>query len=560
MPHIPYRGDAYRDFPWIEGWCQSLAKERPDMVSLSTYGKSRHDLPLLLLTLSLGDGAPEDRPAFWLDGGTHASEWAGVMATLYAVSRWVESVDEGDAEALAFFKRHTIYVVPCISPDGFQHMADGGAFVRSTLRGPQEGRRRRGLEPRDMDGNGEILWMRWRHPAGTWVSDSELPSLLRRRRLGDDPEDAYFACPEGVLLDHDGVSWQMAPAKHALDLNRNFPVAWSPFRQFGQDSGVLPLSEPESRAVAEAVVARPNICAVLTNHTYTGAILVGPYREDSPVNIWDREVMWQLASEAVDGTGYSVFRVCPDFMYVKGVSIPGVWADFLTTNRGIPAYTLEIWDPYGHAGVRIENPARNFFRPDEAAIRKTVKAFVDADPSTAAPWTEFEHPQLGSVEIGGFRQRFTVRNPPVAELASECHKAFNAADKVRRSLPKPWMHAEVHVEGDVKTVEVTVENRGYLNTACLQRAVDAGIVPAPHVSLELPAGSTLVGCEALRSLPQLGGWGDSAASFRRHPLFNVLPQTSPRVKLTWVVRGSGKAKVTYSHPRSGSFDLAISIP
>ena len=35
------------------------------------------------------------------------------------------------------------------------------------------------------------------------------------------------------------------------------------------------------------------------------------------------------------------------------------------------------------------------------------------------PWTPFEHPQLGPVEIGGWKRMYTFRNPPPAIYLEE---------------------------------------------------------------------------------------------------------------------------------------------
>ena len=150
----------------------------PHFAHFEVYGQSREGRPLILLTLHLGDN-PEEHPALWVDAATHAQEWAGVASCLYAISHWVERLRAGDQALDAWFRQHTIYVAPCLSPDGYQHTRSGGAFVRSTLRPPKVGERRVGLEPQDLDGDGEVLWMRWRHPAGPWVPHETLPMLMR---------------------------------------------------------------------------------------------------------------------------------------------------------------------------------------------------------------------------------------------------------------------------------------------------------------------------------------------------------------------------------------------
>ncbi|MEC9071663.1 MAG: M14 family zinc carboxypeptidase, partial [Myxococcota bacterium] len=183
MTWIPYGGDDYLDYPAVTAWCEALAENHPEWVSLTTIARSRHGRPILLLTLGDHSGAPEDKPAFWLDGGTHASEWTGVMATLYAVSHWAERLIAGDEESRSWFSEHTVYALPCISPDGFQALHDGAPWVRSTLRPPTPGTVRSGLEPRDLTGDGPSRQMRWRHPAGPFVCHESDPLQMRRRTL-----------------------------------------------------------------------------------------------------------------------------------------------------------------------------------------------------------------------------------------------------------------------------------------------------------------------------------------------------------------------------------------
>lgn len=57
-----------------------------------------------------------------------------------------------------------------------------------------------------------------------------------------------------------------------VNLNRNYPVNWQPEElQYGACE--LPLSEPETRAVAEFITAHPNVAGVLSFHTNAGAIM-----------------------------------------------------------------------------------------------------------------------------------------------------------------------------------------------------------------------------------------------------------------------------------------------
>lgn len=572
---VPYRGEAYHDFEWIMAWCRAAVAQFPEWLSLETYGNSRENRALPLLTLHVGGGDPRHFPAFWLDGGTHASEWAGIMSTIYTLSRWLEGLTAGDAELLHYFRHHTAYVLPCLSPDGFQFLFEGGPYLRSTKRPAREGIRQ-GLDPQDINGDGEVYWMRWKHPVGPFVQDEELPMLMRPRTLSDAPDNAYFVVQEGLFHFPEESGPVMAPAKFGLDLNRNFPVHWTPFAQFGMDGGEYSLSEPESRAVIDALHARPNVCAVQTNHTYTGAILASPYRPDGAISNWDQDTLHRLATEAVEGTGYRVFKVFPEFTYEPGKSIPGCWADYLTSNRGIVGYTLELWDPYAFAGVQDKDPARSFFRPDLPIIRKMVKALSEI-PGTWKSWQGFTHPQLGEVEIGGLHERLTVRNPPPSLLAEECDRAHRVADRLRRavpevrvslhvtpltpSTPEPAHEQKDQIRGVSQVVVLTavVENVGYLSTYGLSHAEKLGLVGPPALELKVTGELTCVQGTEERTLPHLTGWGDAPASFRPHPLNPVLPNKGCRTQLQWTLVGLGEAQVTYRHSRSGTVTEHIRI-
>ncbi|MGD8744886.1 MAG: M14 family metallopeptidase, partial [Gammaproteobacteria bacterium] len=362
MSWKPYDGSEYLDFAAVENFCRNLAAQHPEWVTLEEIGRSHHDRPLLLLTLSRTDGDVSRRPGFWLDGGTHAAEFTGVMAAIYAVSRWVSQLAEGEKSVVDWFSHRAVYVMPCISPDGFQAMCDGAPFIRSSLRPPQPGTVRSGLDPCDIDGDGVVRWMRWKHPAGPFVPDPDVPLFMRPRTLEDDPEDAYFLCDEGEFIQWDGGKWRSAPKAFGVDLNRNFPGSWQPFEMFGMDGGAFSLSEPESRAVVDAFSGRPFIGAGLTNHTYTGCLLTQPYAKNPPISKADIDLMEHLAKEAVKGTDYKVFKVNPEFTYDPDKLFVGVWADSMVSVFGVPGYTLELWDPLGEAGLELEKPLEFFLK------------------------------------------------------------------------------------------------------------------------------------------------------------------------------------------------------
>lgn len=544
-----YDGDAYWDWNELEAWCRSLQRAAPAWVEVLEVGTSREGRPMLLVVIGDRSGEPLDQPAFWLDGGTHCAEWTGVMACVHTLSNWIGALLGGDPVTQARFRRSTAFVMPCISPDGYHAMHTGSPFIRSTLRPPRDGRPRIGLDPSDVDGDGQILWMRWKDPAGPWIFDAENPIRMRHRTLDDAPEDAWMVCEEGSFLGWDGVRWTQAAAPNGLDLNRNFPAHWAPFEMFGMDAGTYSLSEPESLAVVQAFAARARIGCGLTNHTYTGCLLTQPYRDPSPLGDGDIRRMERLAEGAVEGTGYSVKRVVPDFTYDAKKAIVGVWADAMSTTFGVPGYTLELWDPYGHNGLTVENPATFFRKPDLEQVGAMLDGFYAKDPSCVVPWRPFAHPQLGDIEIGGLDYLHTVRNPPLTHLPAEVAKGHRIADRLLRSLPEVHASIRVHEHGTVRKVQVVLENRGYLGTSSLTHAESIGTAPPIVVRLE---GAVPIEGDVEQQLGWLAGWGELQDGPAAQPVYPGLPlDRSTQVVGTWVVDGTGPLTIHWDAGRGG---------
>lgn len=555
MGWTPYRAESYPDFEELQDFCTSLAHEHSEWVELEVIGQSHRDRPLYKMVISQADRGPDgstrgERPALWLDAGTHASEWTGISAVMFVISRWIERLTQGDSDLAAWFATHEIVVLPCISPDGFHAMAEGAPYIRSSLRPPSPGEVRSGLDPCDIDGDKAVRTMRWKHPAGSFVEDPDWAPFMRPRTLDDDPEDAYFLCDEGEFIHWDGVRWTQAPREYGVDLNRNFPAHWAPFSMFGMDAGHYPGSEPESRAVIDAFGDHSHICCALTMHTYSGCIVTQPYRKDSPLNDKDILMMEALADDLVADTGYRVFRAYPEFVYDESKPIVGVWADTISSVFGVPGYTVELWDPFGYADVQFDDPTEFFRQPDLEKTRKLLLKFAEDDENFES-WRSHDHPQLGEVEIGGIEYLRTVRNPPPSLLADECETAWTMVERARRALPQVEVTVGVRTLADgTRKVRVVLENDGFLPTSGLQRGAAVGSSPGVSVAVDA-RGNIAIDGPVRQQLDHIQGWGSLRTGAARNPLYAGLPSTGHRQFIEWTVTGSGKVRVEWQAGRAG---------
>jgi hypothetical protein len=301
---------------------------------------------------------------------------------------------------------------------------------------------------------------------------------------------------------------------------------------------------PESRSLMDAIHARPGVALAISNHTYTGALLTQPYRHPSKLGPEDVELMGVLARNLVLGSGYRVIQVHPDFVYDENKAIIGVWADTLATVLGIPAYTLELWDPFAEAGTEVEHAGRFFKNPKPEVLEALFERFT-REGGLFQPWHDFEHPQLGEVEIGGLDLRTTIRNPPPHMLGTECGKCMVLLDNARASLPDLSFDSRIREAEGVHLVELGVRNLGFLSTSGLARAAEIEATPKVFANIEVGEGLVLLQGAKEQVLGHLRGWGNAQVGSGR---------------ASWTVEGEGILRIRWEAGRAGAGWLELAIP
>jgi hypothetical protein len=104
------------------------------------------------------------------------------------------------------------------------------------------------------------------------------------------------------------------------------------------------------------------------------------------------------------------------------------------------------------------------------------------------PWTKAIHPDFGEVEVGGFDGKFMSQNPPPEKLEEWAEKEARFNLMLAASLPHVDMQEpKVTGQGDEFTIEVKVQNQGFIPTA-LRQAQLVKMVTPDSVALVFPAG------------------------------------------------------------------------
>ncbi len=186
-----------------------------------------------------------------LVGSSHALETTRYLLS-NATSPAVKSVLDANV----------VYLVPRLN-------ADGAEVAFATIKADRRGNARpydddndgRADEdgPEDLNGDGLITVMRVKDPAGAYMIDPADARTLKKADVAKGEAGAYKLYWEGVDSDGDGFINEDGPG--GVDLNRNFQ---HDYPYFDADAGPHMVSERESRALMDFVLAHRNIAAILT--------------------------------------------------------------------------------------------------------------------------------------------------------------------------------------------------------------------------------------------------------------------------------------------------------
>ena len=547
--------DEYLRYEDLTRTLHALAGEHPSLCRVESVGRSVEGREIWLVELTNGETGPAaDKPAFWVDGNTHAGEVTGSMAALYLIEHLLESYGSNGPET-RLLDEQAFYVLPRLSPDGAERYLTTPHTLRSNPRPWPEPEPEPGLQPEDIDGDGHILQMRVEDEGGEWrVSEGDARLMVPRAPDEAEPGATYYRLyKEGVFYDYDGFRRKIARPFHGLDMNRQYPYRWREDADQG-GAGPYPLSETESRAHVDALLARKNVFSIHSHHTFCGAIL-RPYsdRDDKEMPDQDLAVYKAIGERGTEITGYPNISVYHDFRYEEDKFITGAFDDWAFDYYGVFAFTVEFWSLAKAAGVEVKNFI-GFFRdpPEEASLKMLSWNDRELGGEGFSPWTPFEHPQLGPVEVGGWKTKFTHQNPPPRFLRGECEKLARFA--LAHASTAPRLAANLRTEElspGLRRLELRVENTGYLPTNVTRVAADKKLVKPVKAAVRLPEGATLVTGDPEVDLGHLAGRSALVGGGWKAPAFFQGLPSDHAGRCVWVVRGEGPVGVEVRSEKAG---------
>jgi murein tripeptide amidase MpaA len=531
--------DHFYKYQEICAFLKDAVSQYPGLTELEVAGKSYEGRDIFCLTITNKKTGPHfEKPAMYIDANIHAGEVTGSHVVLYTIKQLLERYGK-DQEVTQLLDTRTFYILPRVNPDGAELYLTTPTQLRSSVRAYPDAEEKDGLRAEDINGDGNILQMRIEDETGPWKVSSRDPRVMVLRKPDEMGGKYYRIYPEGKLYGDAGEPLKVAPTKYGLDINRNFPANWVP-SQGG--AGPYPLSEPETRSLAEFILKHPNISAFQAYHT-SGGVIYRAFcnKTDDKMNQADLALFKAIGRRGQDLTGYECMPASHGGL---GAVRAGIFIDWVYEHRGIIGYTTELWDMLGRAGC--DKKKENIDKTPEDLEEEQVKLMKWQDAELLGKgfvnWTAFDHPQFGKVELGGWLPKTVRQNaPPGKMLEEECVKNYKFTNAHALSSPLVSIaKVDVREAGPgIYSIAAWVRNEGYMATYGTQQALAVKAVKPVKVSLTFDGETQTIGCKADQEIGHLDGRAQASIGW-----YGPSGTTEHEKKVSWTVKASAGTKVT----------------
>ncbi|MDE1156524.1 MAG: M14 family metallopeptidase [Acidobacteriaceae bacterium] len=489
---INTRFDHYYTYAEMTEQLQSLVAAFPELATLSSIAKTFAGREVWAVEITNSKTGPAlEKPGYYIDAQIHAEEHATSATALYAIWHLLTQYGK-DEEVTRLVDTQVFYILPRINPDGaelslvppYENWCGNGRYTPASSRHD-------GLISEDVDGDGFLAWMRVPDAKGEWKKSDFSEDVMVQRAPGEEDGEYFRLYPEGTIRNFDGVNVHVEPPFDG-NMNRNFPANWSR-EEYG--AGEHPLSEPEAAGMARFILDRPNICGMCAYHTHGGVILrPSMTKPDSAMSARDISLYKAIGKVGTEITGYPTISIYEGFTPDKTKIRRGGLMDWTYEEMGIISFGTELWDLEAAAGV--EKVSHYNLYPATVEAQRKIYEFVRKHIGDRGwrPWKRFEHPQLGTIEIGGMINIWAYRNPPESMLEKVCRD--NVLFNLKHAAASPQVKLdEVTLEllsPGLYKVRAVVNNHGYLPTNLSDVAIEKKIARAVEVSIAVEGGSLLM--------------------------------------------------------------------
>lgn len=517
--------NEFYDYQHLTDFLFSMVESAPDMLSLFPIADTPEGKCVWCVELGDKAGRPfEERHGFLALGNMHAVELAGSNVCMYLLKYLIDN-RRSDPRVEEVLKERVIYIIPRVAVDGADYILRTYNRVRSK---PTKIKERNVPYPEDIDGDGKILTMRWKSEDGNYKLSELDPRLTIPREPSDVDGPFYNMCVEGFIHEWDGG--KVGTSRSICDFNRNFPANWQPVH-IARGQKKYPLSEPETRGLADFVLSHPNIVASADFHTGNPAIfLPNATVEKIARHAQDARSFKEIGQLAQDITGFPLLSGYDEVRTGEpSKGLPGSFKEWCYEHLGLHSFVIELGLFYNYLGVTTHQAGSYPSASQrEEELGSILLKWHDGNPEEELffQWRAYEHPQLGQVELGGWNW-ILWSNPPPMELEGVSSRCTDFVMEYLSYAPSVKIE-DTNVEKlseDIFKVSACVINRGKVSTSITRQGMDTSPDSNPRVIMESPDEIEFIIGKEYQEIEHLGALRDQK-------------------KLEWVIKISPSSHVT----------------
>jgi hypothetical protein len=247
--------NKYNDFKTMSQKINKLGSDYPTFCTVKSLVKTAGGKDIWVLTI--GNGEKDKKPAIAVFGGVEGNYVLGKELTLGFAENLLK--ESGTQDIKNLLNSITFYVFPDVSPDATEQFFSKLKYERAVnARSTDDDRDFLTDEDpyEDLNNDGFITLIRITDPAGTYIESEEDKRLLIPADLSKGQLGVYNVYSEGIDNDKDGSFNE--DGEGGVYFNKNFTFN---YEEFGLNSGLHAMSEPESKAVADFLFDHFNIYA-----------------------------------------------------------------------------------------------------------------------------------------------------------------------------------------------------------------------------------------------------------------------------------------------------------
>ena len=118
---FPVADQLYHNYQELTDFLQKSAQENPDILKLSSIGKTVEGRDILAVRMSNDFANASNMPGFFVMGGHHAREHLSVEMPIQFIKYLITQYRSGNARIVNLITNRDFHIIPAVNPDGLEH-------------------------------------------------------------------------------------------------------------------------------------------------------------------------------------------------------------------------------------------------------------------------------------------------------------------------------------------------------------------------------------------------------------------------------------------------------